>query len=151
MQTEVPHDMSKNRQSTNRLLKIDLDRTAAFRTQLRRYLHKTTAVTAAAGLTSERYDLLLMVKVAADSGRLATVSNLCESLDLKQTAVTELVKRSEDAGLIDRERSPADGRVSLFRLTDAGEAKLQRVFEALAADRAAFIDTFQLLNDRFHA
>jgi len=132
-------------------LEANLDRTAAFRTQLRRYLHKTKTVTVAADLTPERYDLLLMVKAAADSGDLATVGDLCESLDLKQTAVTELVKRAEEAGLLARERSADDGRVYLLRLTAEGERRLRRVFDALAVERAAFVETFQLLNDRFHA
>jgi DNA-binding MarR family transcriptional regulator len=129
----------------------DLDRTAAFRTQLRRYLHKTKAVAARAGLTPERYDLLLMVKAAADASEAATVSTLRRSLDLQQTAVTELVKRAIEAGLLTRERSPADGRVFLLRLTDDGEARLHQAFEALTTDRAEFVEAFELLRTSFHA
>jgi DNA-binding MarR family transcriptional regulator len=132
-------------------LESDLDRLAAFRTQLRRYLHKTKAVTARAGLTPERYDLLLMVKAAADGSASATVGTLRRSLDLQQTAVTELVKRAIDVGLLTRERSPADGRVFLLRLTEEGEARLRQVFDALATDRAEFVEAFELLRTSFHA
>jgi DNA-binding MarR family transcriptional regulator len=129
----------------------DLARAAAFRTQLRRFVHKTKAVTSSVGLTPERYDLLLMVKAATDDKGAATVGGLCESLDLQQTAVTELVKRAEDAGLLAREQSADDGRVFLIRLTVEGETRLGRVFDALAADRAAFVETFEVLRDSFHA
>jgi DNA-binding MarR family transcriptional regulator len=130
---------------------VDLERTAAFRTHLRHYLGKTKAVTSGAGLTPERYDLLLMVRVAADGGEGATVSGLCDRLQLRQTTVTELVKRAEEAGLITRERSAADGRVFFLRLTDEGEERLLRVFEALRDERAAFVESFRLVGESFHA
>ena len=132
-------------------LRSDLERMAVFRTQLRRYLHKTRTVTRAAGLTPERYDLLLMVEAAGDEPEAATVSRLCERLDLKQTAVTELVKRAVEAGLLTRQRSARDGRVFLLGLTEEGERRLCEVFDALAADRVQFVEAFKLLHDRFHA
>jgi DNA-binding MarR family transcriptional regulator len=112
----------------------DLVSTAAFRTQLRRFLHRTEAVTAEAGLTAQRYDLLLMVKTA--EGGQTTVSQLSESLELSQQGVTELVKRAVDAGLVRRKKSSTDGRVSLIELTRDGERRLRRAFESLADDRA---------------
>src|SRR5204862_8253640 len=75
----------------------ELERIAAFRTELRRFLSRTAVATAEAGLTPERYDLLLMIKAAADSGQPSTVTQLCDSLQLRQTAVSELVKRAEEA------------------------------------------------------
>ncbi|HWB23245.1 MAG TPA: MarR family transcriptional regulator [Gaiellaceae bacterium] len=114
----------------------DLVSTAAFRTQLRRFLHRTEAVTAEAGLTAQRYDLLLMVKTA--EGGKTTVSQLSESLDLSQQGVTELVKRAVEAGLVRREKSAADGRVSLIELTRDGDRRLRRAFQSLAEDRAEF-------------
>jgi DNA-binding MarR family transcriptional regulator len=129
----------------------DIERTAAFRTELRRFLRRTATVTADAGLTPERYDLLLMVKAAADSGQPSTVTKLCESLQLRQTAVSELVKRAEEAGLLARRPSDADGRVSLLSVTAEGEQRLLRVFDALRDDRDAFADAFRLLRRRFNA
>jgi DNA-binding MarR family transcriptional regulator len=127
----------------------ELERTAAFRTALRRFLRRTEAATAEAGLTPQRYDLLLMLK-AAPGGK-STVTELCESLQLRQTAVTELVKRAEEAGLVSREQSPDDARVFLLGVTPEGERRLLQVFDALRADRAAFAKAFRLLRLRFRA
>src|SRR5436305_282012 len=120
----------------------ELARTAAFRTELRRFLRRTAAATADAGLTPERYDLLLMIKAASDGGQPSTVTQLCDSLQLRQTAVSELVKRAEDAGLVARRQSRDDSRVSLLTLTPEGERRLLRVFDALRADREAFAQAF---------
>jgi DNA-binding transcriptional ArsR family regulator len=54
-------------------------------------------------------------------------------LDLQQTAVTELVNRTEEAGLIKRQPSLEDGRVRLL-LTAEGERRLLRAFNALRDD-----------------
>ena len=78
---------------------------AAFRTALRRFLHRTESVAAEAGLTPQRYDLLLMIRSAGE----LRVTELCELLHLQQTAVTELVNRTEEAGLIVRRPSREDG------------------------------------------
>jgi DNA-binding MarR family transcriptional regulator len=96
-------------------LRVDLERAAAFRTELRRFLDRTETATLDAGLTPQRYDLLLMIKTARDGSESSTVSRLCRDLDLRQTAVTELVKRTEEAGLIVRERSESDGRAYVLR------------------------------------
>ena len=82
-----------------------LKRAAAFRTELRRFLRRTDVVTSQAGLTTQRYDLLLMLKSADRDGHGVRLTDLCELLQLQQTAVTELVKRAEQVGLIDRRRS----------------------------------------------
>jgi DNA-binding MarR family transcriptional regulator len=125
-------------------------RTAEFRTTLRRFLNSTADAASEAGLTSQRYDLLLMIKAGAVSGPV-TLGSLCESLDLQQPAVTELVQRVELAGLVARERSPHDGRVVHLRLTGEGEARLAQVFRTLTKDRAALAEGFERLGDCFRA
>ena len=125
-------------------------RAAAFRTELRRFLRRTDAVAAQAGLTAQRYDLLLMIRSAGGAAELR-VTELCQLLQMRQTAVTELVKRSEDAGLIERRQSSKDGRVWLLRLTPEGERRLIQAFRALRRDRAALIEAFQEVNTRFRA
>jgi DNA-binding MarR family transcriptional regulator len=114
-------------------------------------VHRTAAVTLEAGLTPQRYDLLLMIKASSNGDESSTVSRLSRDLDLKQTAVTELVKRAEEAGLITRLQSEEDRRVFELRLTPEGEASLMRVFTLLEDDRAAFVESFRTLSDRFHA
>jgi DNA-binding MarR family transcriptional regulator len=124
---------------------------AAFRSELRRFLHATEIVAAQEGLTPERYDLLLMLKAAEETNQPATVTTLCELLDLRQQGVTELVKRAVDAGLVLRDPSGGDGRVYHLRPSPEGEARLMRVFRALRADRAAFAESFDRLDLSFRA
>jgi len=104
----------------------ELERIAAFRAELRRFVLRSNSVASQAGLSPQRYDLLLMLKAAGE----ARVTELCDLLQLQQTAVTQLVKRTEEAGLIERRASEADGRVWLLRLTAAGEALLAQVVSA---------------------
>jgi DNA-binding MarR family transcriptional regulator len=132
-------------------LEAELARAAAFRSVLRRFLRRTDEVAARAGLTPQRYDLLLMIH-SADRGRSSLrMSELCELLQMQQTAVSELVKRAEAAGLVEREPSPDDGRVWLLRVTPEGDARLLRTFEALREDRAALDRVFRDLDVRFRA
>ena len=79
------------------------------------------------------------------------VTELCDLLHLQQTAVTELVRRSEEAGLVRRRHSETDGRVWLLSLTAEGERRLLRVFTALREDRAALVAAFRSLDRRFRA
>lgn len=87
------------------------------------------------GLTPQRYLLLLMIKGAPDGSERATVTQLASRLRLAQTTVTDLVRRAEDVGLIARERSPRDARVTFLRLTAEGQRRLARSFRAHATER----------------
>ena len=53
-----------------------------------------------------------------------------------QPAMTQLIARLQDAGLVGRAADPADGRVAQIRLTDDGRATLARR-RAVRADRLA--------------
>jgi DNA-binding MarR family transcriptional regulator len=127
----------------------ELARAAAFRSELRRFLHRSETVAAEMGLTPQRYDLLLQLK-AAPSGY-STVTELGRRLHLRQTAVTELVKRAEDAGLLQRRRSDDDRRVFRLELTPDGDERVTRVFEALSRDRASLARAFEDLDQQFRA
>ena len=127
----------------------ELVRAAAFRSELRRFLHRSDAVAAEVGLTPQRYDLLLQLK-ASPTGH-STVTELGRRLQLRQTAVTELVKRAEEAGLIRRRRSESDRRVFLLELTEDGDKRVTRAFDALRRDRAAFAEAFDTLGIHFRA
>src|SRR5919204_3130637 len=85
---------------------------ASFRAALRRFLRKSEAIARASGLTPQRHLLLLMIKGAPDGSECATVTDLTERLQFAQSTVTELAKRAEQAGLIERERWDADARVA---------------------------------------
>jgi DNA-binding MarR family transcriptional regulator len=110
-------------------------RVAEFRAALRRFLRRTERIARDTGLTPQRYLLLLMIKGAADGSARSTVTTLANRLQLAQSTVTELVGRAEEAGLVAREPSPADGRVALLELTPRGERLLADAFTSLETER----------------
>ena len=120
---------------------------AEFRTAMRTFLHRSEQIARANGLTPQRYLLLLMIKGAPDGSERATVTDLVERLELAQSTVTELVRRAESAGLIERERSSADGRVANLRLTAEGERRLARVFTHLEVEREQLRAAFAKFED----
>lgn len=70
------------------------------------------------GITYPQY-LVLMVLWEDDAQSLTALG---ERLFLDSGTLTPLIKRMEGAGLVDRTRSPDDGRVVVVSLTDAGRA-----------------------------
>jgi DNA-binding MarR family transcriptional regulator len=127
----------------------ELQRAAAFRSALRRFLARTDEVASAAGLTSQRYDLLLAIK--AGPGETSTMTDLGGQLSLRQTAVTELVKRAEEAGLVERSTSVADGRVVVLALTTEGERRLIRAFGGLREERRQLAEAMSAVGSSFRA
>ena len=115
-------------------------RVAEFRAALRLFLRRAERAARASGLTPQRYLLLLMIKGAPNGSEQSTVTELAERLQLAQSTVTELVTRSVDAGLIARESSAADARVTYLRLTPEGERRLACSFTGLAAERRALYE-----------
>lgn len=124
---------------------------AAYRTALRKFLARTEVVAASAGLSSQRYNLLLLVKAGEMSDEPVTVGRLTDLLELRQTAVSELVRRAEEAGLVHRVRSTLDARTSLIRLTEEGDRRLMQAFRALRSDRAELARSFRILGREFRA
>jgi DNA-binding MarR family transcriptional regulator len=123
----------------------DVARVADFRAALRRFLRTTERNARSAGLTPQRYLLLLMIKGAADGSERSTVTELAERLQLAQSTVTELVSRAEENGLIDRERSASDGRIAYLRLSREGERRLGLSFTSNEAEREALREAFEHL------
>jgi len=76
-------------------------RAAEVRRALRGFLRRTEEVSRAHGLTAERYELLLAIKVEGERDRPVTVTSLGSSLLLSQSAVTQLVDNPEpEAGAL---------------------------------------------------
>ena len=107
---------------------------ADFRAALRRFLRTSEQAARAAGITPSQHLLLLQIAGCEDGA--TTVSSLVVRLALTQSAVTELVQRAEQAGLVERTPSADDGRVMYLSLTPAGEAKLAAVHETLGPERS---------------
>jgi DNA-binding MarR family transcriptional regulator len=83
-----------------------------------------------------------MIKGAEDRSEQSTVTELADRLQLAQSTVTELVSRAEEAGLLARARSTADGRIAHLRLTDEGERRLADSFTSNERERQALREAF---------
>ena len=118
---------------------------AEFRAALRGFLRTSERNARAAGLTPQRYLLLLMIKGAPGGHERSTVTELAERLQLAQSTVTELVSRAEEIGLVARERSPDDGRIAILRLTPDGERRLAESFTSNESERQALRQAFEHL------
>jgi DNA-binding MarR family transcriptional regulator len=118
---------------------------AEFRAALRGFMRTSERNSRAAGLTPQRYLLLLMIKGAPDGSEQSTVTELAERLQLAQSTVTELVSRAEEIGLVERSRSSDDGRIAILRLTDEGEQRLEATFTSNERERQALADAFRHL------
>lgn len=118
----------------------DVVTVAEFRSALRKFLRRSELVADGCGLTPQRYLLLLMIKGAPDRSGRSTVTDLADRLQLAQSTVTELVARGVDAGLIARESSSSDARVTYLRLTAEGERRLACSFTGLSAERTALYE-----------
>lgn len=136
------------RRRTGNVESAEFERAAAFRTALRRFHGRTNEVAAGAGLTPQRYDLLLAIKTG--SGEVSTVSELVKRLSLPQPAVTELVKRAEEAGLISRTVG-VDRRVSVLRLTADAERRLLEAFVGLRDERRQLAEAMRAVDAGFAA
>src|SRR3954467_7751230 len=126
---------------TSRVIEV-----ADFREALRRFLRQSERIARQSGLTPQRYLLLLMIKGARDGSEQSTVTELSERLQLAQSTVTELVRRAEEAGLIDREQSTQDGRIAHLRLSEEGERRLMRSFTELATQHQHLAEAFEQLD-----
>jgi DNA-binding MarR family transcriptional regulator len=123
----------------------DVVSVAEFRSALRRFLRRSERIARRSGLTPQRHLLLLMIKGAPDGSEQSTVTELAERLQLAQSTVTELVSRAEEAGLIARRQSAADGRVANLRLTAEGERRLAKSFTSHATERHELQEAFRHL------
>lgn len=112
---------------------------AAFRASLRRFERTSERIALECGLTPRRYLLLLMVKGTLDGSERATVGDLAERLQLARHTVTGLIGRAASAGLVCREGSASDGRLSYVRLTAEGERRLAGAFNDYETERRALM------------
>src|SRR5579863_2738083 len=119
---------------------------ADLRAAFRRSARQGERIAREFGLTPQRYGLLLMIKGSPGGREQSTVTELSERLQLAQSTVTELVRRAEEAGLIEREQSQRDARVAHLRLTAEGERRLMLSFTALETERAQLREAFANLD-----
>jgi DNA-binding MarR family transcriptional regulator len=106
--------------------KEQLEKLAAFRYQLRRFLRFSEEVSRQHGVTPLQYQLLLQIE-GFPGRNWATIGELAERLQAKHHAVVALVTRCEALGLVGRESSTVDRREVQVRLTDAGTKRLAQL------------------------
>jgi DNA-binding MarR family transcriptional regulator len=99
---------------------------AEFRYQLRRFLHFSEQVARSVGLEPQQHQLLLALK-GLPGGRMATVGELAERLQIQHHSTVELIDRMVERGLILRNRDEDDQRRVLINLTLLGEEVLRRL------------------------
>jgi DNA-binding MarR family transcriptional regulator len=101
---------------------------ADFRYRLRRFAGFSEAVSEAAGVTGQQYQMLQVV-ATADDGVRATISYLAERMVLRHNSAVELVDRAERAGLVRRVADASDLRRSVVEMTERGRDVLLRLAE----------------------
>lgn len=106
---------------------------AAFRAELRRFLRFSEEAARAAGLTPQQHQALLAVRGHPGPGP-ASVSDVAAALGLRLHSATELLGRTEAAGLLTRSTDPDDRRRTVCTLTAAGEEVLTRLTEQHRAE-----------------
>ncbi len=121
-------------------IKPDYIAIARFRTALRAFENAAEDAARAAGLTPQRYLLLLMVRGAPEGDGRATINDLAERLKVAPHTVTGAAVRAEQAGLVVRERCDQDRRRTWIRLTTDGEHRLAQAVAALEAQRDALLE-----------
>jgi MarR family transcriptional regulator, transcriptional regulator for hemolysin len=85
-----------------------------------------------------------LVLISLKSQQLRNQRELAEAVGIREATLTHHLNAMDEQGLITRRRDPANRRVHLVELTDAGEAAFQRLRGAAAAFdqrlRAGFSD-----------
>lgn len=125
--------MARPRRGSSKPRPPDYEAAAKLRSALRRFHARTDEVAQANGLTLVRYELLLMIKTGGDQ---ATVGRIAEQMSISQSAATQLVRRAEDAGLLERSISRVDARIRPLNLTVEGERRLRETATIMAEERA---------------
>lgn len=108
------------------MAKIEFERLAHFRYQLRRFLRLDEELARDRGITPLQYLLLLQIK-GFPGREWATVGELAERLQAQPHGVVSLVSRCEAAGLVKRQRSSDDKRRVEVSLTPKGAQCLEQL------------------------
>jgi DNA-binding MarR family transcriptional regulator len=119
----------KKAEKRHRLQTRDYARLAAFRLALRRFLRFSEAAAAAAGLTGQHYQAMLVLR-ACPEGESITINQLAQQLLIKHNSAVGLVDRLVAGGLVARAASSADRRKVELNLTARGRGVLAKLAAA---------------------
>lgn len=124
----------------------DYARLAAFRHALRGFQRFSEGAAAKAGLTSQHYQAMLVVRACPEDRRV-TIADLAQQLLIKHNSAVGLVDRLVHEDLLAREVSSADRRKVHLALTSRG----RQVLAALAAMHRVELQRVGPLLKRFFA
>jgi DNA-binding MarR family transcriptional regulator len=111
---------------SNKLHKAQYETLAAFRYELRRFLHFSESAAQATGITPQRHQALLAIKGFPGRDQV-TVGELAERLQLRHHSAVGLIDRLVTEKLVVRKSSVEDRRQVLIQLTARGEKTLERL------------------------
>lgn len=100
----------------------DFQTLAAFRVELRQFLHFSEQAAHENGLTPQQYQALLAIR--GSDRRALTIGALAGTLLLEPHSASGLVARLEKLGMIERRTVEDDGRRSIIRLSDRADSLL---------------------------
>jgi DNA-binding MarR family transcriptional regulator len=106
--------------------KSEYEALAAFRYELRKFIHFSETAAQAAGITPQQHQALLAIKGFPGRDRI-TVGELAERLQLRHHSVVGLVDRLVLEGLVARVQSATDRRQVLVCLSRRGEKMLENL------------------------
>jgi len=92
-------------------------------------------------LTFPQFHTLLVIK---ENSKKCTMGYLADETNQVSATMTGIIDRLVERGLVERWRHPQDRRKVLVRLTEAGHAKLEDVFQAT---RSQLADTLTHLDE----
>jgi DNA-binding MarR family transcriptional regulator len=116
----------KKAERRHRLKTSDYARLAAFRGAVREFLHFSEEAAAKAGLTTQHYQAMLILR-ACPEGRSVAINDLARELLIKHNSAVGLVDRLVREGLVAREVAPEDRRKVVLRLSGRGRQVLAKL------------------------
>lgn len=125
--------------------KIDFNRLAHFRYQLRCFLRASESVCQEHGTTPLQYQLLLQLKGSLER-EWATIGELAEQLQSKHHGIVALVDRCEKAELVERRPGRDDRRKVEIHLLPKGHLLVTNIATLLKAERELLKHEFNLLD-----
>ncbi len=108
------------------MTKVDYETLAAFRYEMRKFLHFSEQAARACALTPQQYQALLAIE-GFPGRNLVTVGELAEQLQIAAHSAVGLVDRLQNSKLIERQTSEEDRRCVFVTLTPLGRKNLQKL------------------------
>lgn len=93
-----------------------------FRFSVRRFQQFSDNAARSAGMEPRQHQMLLAIKAAGDKAM--NVGDIAERLIIRHHSAVELVRRTEERGLVTRNRCARDRRQVFIQLTSEGEQAL---------------------------